>query len=42
MIREVSKNESDMINRGKGMFSDLVNDENVWSSPFSIDELDDF
>ena len=42
MIREVSKNESDMINRGKGMFSDLVNDESVWSSPFSIDELDDF
>ena len=42
MIREVSKNESDMINRGKGIFNDLVNDESAWSSPFSIDELDDF
>lgn len=31
-----------MVNRGKELLGDLVNDEGAWSSPFSIDELDDF
>jgi len=38
----MSTNESELVNRGKGLFNDLVNDETAWSSPFSIDELDDF
>jgi hypothetical protein len=42
MLRQLSKDEEFQVQRNKSLFSDLANDENFWSSPFSIDELDDF
>ena len=42
MLRQLSKDEEQQVQRTKSVFSDLANDESFWSSPFSIDELDDF
>jgi hypothetical protein len=42
MIRQLSREEVTSVQKGKGIFSDIANDETFWSSPFSIDELDDF
>lgn len=42
MVREITKNEEDIVMRGKNLFSDYALDDKFWSSPFSLDELDDF
>ena len=42
MIRQLSKEEGIQVSKGKTIYPDLANDEAFWSSPFSIDELDDF
>lgn len=42
MIREATQDEEVAISNGKPLFNDIANDETFWSSPFSIDELDDF
>jgi hypothetical protein len=42
MMREITKSEEDIVMRGKNLFSDFALDDKFWSTPFSLDELDDF
>ena len=42
MIREITKNEDEMVLRGKNLFPDYALEDKFWSSPFSLDELEDF
>lgn len=42
MIRQVHKEEDARLALGGKLFEDLGSDDHFWSSPFSIDDIDDF